>query len=181
MPLIKDGSIVADPYIAVGADDALPQGDVIVTAERYLADPNAFAAREGRVGIIWPNNRRVDELAPYLEKLALVALVFPKYRDGRAYSQARILRERYDYDGEVRATGEVLRDQFLFFIRSGFDALDVKKDADAEAYADAVKRYSVFYQPASDGEVGALRARLGAGRALAGKSGAASIKREQVS
>jgi uncharacterized protein (DUF934 family) len=81
----------------------------------------------------------------------LVALVFPKFKDGRAYSQARLLRERYGYRGELRATGEVLRDQFIFMLRSGFDSFDVRKASDAEAFGAVVKRYSVFYQPTGDG------------------------------
>ena len=71
-----------------------------------------------------------------------------------------MLRERYGFRGELRATGEVLRDQFLFLLRAGFDAFEVKKDADAAAFADAVARYSVFYQPAGDGRAPALRRRL---------------------
>ena len=92
--------------------------------------------------------------------MALVALAFPSFRDGRAYSQARQLRERYGFRGELRATGDVLRDQFLFLIRAGFDSLEVKKDADAAAFAEAVGRYSVFYQPSADGRASMARQRL---------------------
>ena len=120
--------------------------------------------------MLWPNDRNVAELAPHLDRLALVALVFPNFRDGRAYSQARLLRERYGFRGELRATGEVLRDQFLFLARAGFDAFEVKKDADAAAFAAAIARYSVFYQPTGDGRPSALRARLArpGGRAPSG-------------
>ena len=93
-------------------------------------------------------------------RLALVALVFPSFRDGRAYSQARLLREQHGFHGELRATGDILRDQFLFLLRAGFDAFEVKKDADAEAFAAAVLRYSVFYQPTGDGRRSALNERL---------------------
>jgi uncharacterized protein (DUF934 family) len=89
----------------------------------------------------------------------LVALVFPTFKDGRAYSQARQLRERHGFRGELRATGDVLRDQFLFLVRAGFDAFEVKKDADAAAFAAAIARYSVFYQPAGDGRIAVQRAR----------------------
>ena len=89
--------------------------------------------------MIWPNNRDVDELVPWLDRLAVVALVFPTFRDGRAYSQARLLRERHRYRGELRATGQVLRDQFVFMLRAGFDAFEVKKPADAEAFASTRK------------------------------------------
>ncbi len=110
--------------------------------------------------MIWPNNRDIDELAPYLDRLAAVALVFPKFHDGRAYSQARILRERLGYHGELRATGQVLRDQFVFMLRAGFDAFEVKKDADAEVFAATAKRYWVFYQPTGDGRLTALHRRM---------------------
>ena len=97
---------------------------------------------------------------PYLDRLAAVALVFPSFRDGRAYSQARLLRERHGYGGEMRATGQVLRDQFVFMSRAGFDAFEVKKAADADAFAATVKRYSVFYQPTGDGRVTAFNRRM---------------------
>ena len=86
--------------------------------------------------------------------------MFPTFRDGRAYSQARLLRERYKYSGELRATGQVLRDQFVFMLRAGFDAFEVKKHSDAEAFVSTVKRYSVFYQPTGDGRVTALHRRM---------------------
>jgi uncharacterized protein (DUF934 family) len=70
------------------------------------------------------------------------------------------LRERYGFRGELRATGDVLRDQFVFLIRAGFDSLEVKKDADAAAFAEAVGRYSVFYQPSADGRASTARRRL---------------------
>lgn len=161
MPLVKSGRIIEDRYVRV--DDAAPlpaRVPVLVTEKRFLADPNALIKRDGSLGIIWPNDRRVAELEPWLGHLALVALVFPKFRDGRAYSQARQLRERYGFRGELRATGDVLRDQFLFLLRAGFDSLEVKKPADAAAFADVVKRFSVFYQPSADGRISAQQRRL---------------------
>ena len=70
-----------------------------------------------------------------------------------------MLRERYGFRGELRATGDVLRDQFLFLARAGFDAFEVKKDADAAAFVEALARYSVFYQPAGDARTAVQRAR----------------------
>jgi len=161
MPLVKNGEIVADRFQHILDDTAIPaSGDVLVPAERFLADPAAFAARQGETGVIWPNNRDIDDLAPHLGKLSIVALVFPKFQDGRAYSQARILRERLGFRGELRATGQILRDQFVFMLRAGFDALEVKKDADASVFGAVLKRYSVFYQPTGDGRLTAFRKRL---------------------
>ena len=127
MPLVKAGQIVEDQYVRVEDDAPLPDGvPVLLTAARFLADARDLVERDAPVGVIWPNDRRVTELAPWIDRLALIALVFPKFKDGRAYSQARLLRERYAFRGELRATGEVLRDQFQFLLRSGFDAFEVK-------------------------------------------------------
>ena len=176
MPLVKDGQIVSDPYLRV-LDDAPAPDDtaVIVPAARLLADAGELTRRAGPIGVLWPNDRTISELEPYLDKVALVALVFPNFRDGRAYSQARILRERYQFRAELRATGQVLRDQFLFLVRAGFDSFEVVKPADAQAFKDAIHRYSVFYQPAADGQLSAFRR-----RAIAHRTGAASPSVERV-
>jgi uncharacterized protein (DUF934 family) len=161
MPLVKNGKIAADIFVHVPDGAEMPEGGaVLVSAARFLEDPEALLARVGELGVIWPNNRDLDDLLPYLDRLAAVALVFPSFRDGRAYSQARLLRERHGYGGELRATGQVLRDQFLFMLRAGFDTLEVKKESDAEAFALTAKRYSVFYQPTGDGRITALHRRM---------------------
>ena len=160
MPLVKRGRIVADPYVRV-VDDAPVADDVavILPAARFLADAAELAQRAAPTGVLWPNDRRVAELAPWLDRLALVALAFPSFRDGRAYSQARQLRERYGFGGELRATGDVLRDQFMFLVRAGFDAFEVKKDADVAAFSTELARHTVFYQPTGDGRLAANWAR----------------------
>jgi uncharacterized protein (DUF934 family) len=161
MPLVKNGKIATDIFVHV-ADDAELSGDgaVLISAARFLENPEVISRRLGKTGVIWPNNRDVDDLVPYLDRLAVVALVFPTFRDGRAYSQARLLRERHGFKGELRATGQILRDQFMFMLRAGFDAFEVKKEADAEAFTNTAKRYSVFYQPTGDGRLTALHQRM---------------------
>jgi len=161
MPLVENGQIVEDRYHYVGDDEPLPERTpVVVSAQRFLANTDALTRRDGSVGVAWPNHRRIAELAPWLGHLALVALQFPKFRDGRAYSQARLLRETYGFRGTLRATGDVLRDQFHFLIRAGFDSFEVKKPADAAAFVQAASRYSVVYQPSADGRIPALRRRV---------------------
>ena len=161
MPLVKNGKIATDIFVHVPDGAELPgDGAVLVSAARFLEDAEALLRRPGKLGVIWPNNRDVDDLVPFLDRLATVALVFPTFRDGRAYSQARLLRERHGYDGELRATGQVLRDQFMFMLRAGFDALEARKQSDVEAFATTAKRYSVFYQPTGDGRLTALSRRL---------------------
>ena len=168
MPLVKNGKIATDIFFHAADGTELPgDGAVLVTAARFLEDPEALLKRGGKVGVIWPNNRDLDDLVPYLDRLALVALVFPTFRDGRAYSQARLLRERHGYESELRATGQVLRDQFVFMLRAGFDAFEVTKDADAAAFAETTRRYSIFYQPTGDGRRTAASARVGRAPAAA--------------
>ena len=161
MPLVKGEKITDDTFVHVADDAEIPaDGAILISSARFLENAEALSQRAGRTGVIWPNSRDVDDLVPWLDRLAVVALVFPTFRDGRAYSQARLLRERFNYRGELRATGQVLRDQFLFMLRAGFDAFEVKKPADAEAFANTVKRYSVFYQPTGDGRMTTLHRRM---------------------
>jgi uncharacterized protein (DUF934 family) len=162
MRLVKSGHEVEDRYVRVLDDAPIPDNvPVIVPAARFLADAADLARRAAPTGVLWPNNRKISELAPHLDRLALVALVFPSFRDGRAYSQARQLRETYGFRGELRATGDVLRDQFMFLVRAGFDAFEVKKDADVAHFASELARHTVFYQPTGDGRVAAAQARHG--------------------
>ncbi|MDF2620058.1 MAG: hypothetical protein K0S00_2717 [Xanthobacteraceae bacterium] len=162
MPLIENGKPIEDKFVRVSDDEALPEGAaVLIGIDRFLKEAEALKGRQAPVGVIWPNNRPIAEIAPYLGQLSLIALVFPIFRDGRAYSQARLLRERLGWRGPLRATGNVLRDQFLLMERSGFDQIDAVKEADAEAFDEAVHRYTVFYQPATDERPSLLRQRLG--------------------
>ena len=161
MPLVKGGKIATDMFVHLADDAEIPaDGAVLISAAKFLEHPETLSDRAGKTGVSWPNNRDVDDLVPYLDRLAVVALVFPTFRDGRAYTQARLLRERHGFKGELRATGQVLRDQFVFMLRAGFDAFDVRKASDAEAFAATVKRYSVFYQPTGDGRITALHRRM---------------------
>jgi uncharacterized protein (DUF934 family) len=162
MRLVKSGHVIDDRYVRIPDDAPIPDDvPVIVPAARFFGDPAGITRRSMPTGVLWPNNRRVAELAPHLAALALIALEFPKFRDGRAYSQARLLREHYRFRGELRATGDVLRDQFMFLVRAGFDAFEVKKDADVAAFAGEIARHTVFYQPTGDGRLPAARARHG--------------------
>jgi uncharacterized protein (DUF934 family) len=149
MRFIKDGKPAEDRFQRVADDAPIPDGvPMLLTAKRVLAEADHLAGRT--VGVLWPNNRDIADLAPHLDKIVAVALVFPSFRDGRAYSQARLLRQRHRYRGELRATGQVLRDQFLFMLRAGFDAFEVVKDTDAEAFSDVIRRYTRYYQPSVD-------------------------------
>jgi len=151
MPFVRGGKIVADEFQRVDDEAPIPDGvPALLSAKRYLAEAGVLATRNAPLGVIWPNSRTVADLAPYLDKLTTIALVFPSFRDGRAYSQARLLRQRYKYRGELRATGQVLRDQFLFMLRAGFTAFEAAKDSDAAAFPEVIHRYTRYYQSSVD-------------------------------
>src|SRR5262249_5303174 len=103
MRLVKAGRVVEDRFVRRLDHAPVPDGvAVVVPAPRLIADARDLVLRQAPTGVIWPNDRKIAELAPYLDWIALVALVFPTFRDGRAYSQARLLRERHQFRGELR-------------------------------------------------------------------------------
>ncbi len=161
MRYIKNGAPADDPWVCIEGDEPVP-GDVpVIVSPDWLLEtsPDAAAKRSAPLGVTWPNDRPVSELVPHLGRLSLIALEFPVFRDGRAYSQARRLRERYGFKGEIRATGDVLRDQFSFMVRAGFNAFEVRKAKDAEAFIQALGEFSIRYQPDGSGAP-SFRARL---------------------
>jgi uncharacterized protein (DUF934 family) len=164
MRYIKNGEVAADSFVYVEGDEPVPTDVPAIVSGDWLlsAKPEQIENRSAPLGVAWPNDKPEDKLAPFLQHLSLVALDFPVFRDGRAYTQARLLRERYGFKGEIRATGDVLRDQFLFMVRAGFDAFEVKKEADAEAFAESIRAFTLSYQPAADGAAHPFRSRLAA-------------------
>jgi uncharacterized protein (DUF934 family) len=161
MRYIRDGAVAPDPWVRVEGDEPVPTDvPAIVSADWLLAATAAeLAGRSAPLGVAWPNDKPESGLLPYFSKLSLIALEFPVFRDGRAYTQARQLRERHGFDGEIRATGDVLRDQFLFMVRAGFNSFEVRKDADAAEFAKALQEFTVLYQPAADGRPPIFRAK----------------------
>jgi uncharacterized protein (DUF934 family) len=159
MPLVKQGKIAADTFVHVADDAELPgDGAVLISAARFLEDPEALSRRAGKTGVVWPKPRARGPRALSRSSRSGRAGV-PDISRQPAYSPGRLLRGRYRYEGDC-AIGQVLRDQFVFMQRAGFDAFEVKKRIDAEAFAATVKRYSVFYQPTGDGRVTALNRRM---------------------
>lgn len=152
---------VADDAFAHVADDQdLPAGDVILSLARFQADGEALLSEGRRVGVRLKSDEQVEALAYDLPRLAVVALEFPKYRDGRAYTNARLLRERLGFGGQVRAVGEVLREQAFFMLRCGFDAFEPADEAGANEWQAALGRYRHVYQRAADDRTPAFAERV---------------------
>jgi uncharacterized protein (DUF934 family) len=150
--LAEDGAAhwAEDAFVFVTDEEDVPtQGDVVVSLKRFIAEGDALSAGR-KVGVLIQPDESVEDLAYDLPRLAVVALTFPKYRDGRAYSSARLLRERYKYAGEIRAVGDVLREQAQHMVRCGFDAFEPADGSDPEAWLKAAHRYRHVYQRAAD-------------------------------
>ena len=139
-----------DRFAMVADDDALPAGDVILSLKRFMAEGEPLLS-ERKVGVRLEPSEAVEDLAYDLPRIALVALDFPKFSDGRNLSAARLLRERYGYKGEIRAVGEVLREQALHMVRCGVDAYAPVDGSTPETWAAAAHRYRHAYQRAADG------------------------------
>ena len=151
MPLIKDGQLTEDSWVHLDDEAALsPEAQQIVSLERWQAEHETLRQRNTPIGIRLKSDQSPTEIAEDIGHFAVIALEFPKFTDGRAYSSARLLRERYGYKGELRAVGNVLRDQFLFMQRCGFDSFEVKDAKAAEAWAESIAAISVAYQPGAD-------------------------------
>jgi uncharacterized protein (DUF934 family) len=139
-----------DPFTWVPDDVEIPQGDVILSLARFQAEGDRLLSEGRAVGVRLKSDEEVEALAYDLPQLALVALEFPKYRDGRAYSNARVLRERFGFGGEVRAVGDVLREQAMFMLRCGFDAFEPADASGAQEWEAATRRFRHVYQRAAD-------------------------------
>jgi uncharacterized protein (DUF934 family) len=160
MPLLKNGEVVSDTWVQVNVDENLPgQGDVIVDAARWRADKAQLKIRSGAVGVRLNADMALDDICKDLSEIDLVVLAFPAFTDGRAYSAARTLRDKYAFKGEIRAVGNVLRDQLAFMVRCGFDAFEVDAAVTPALLQEAISEIGAYYQPASDAEAPAYRLR----------------------
>jgi uncharacterized protein (DUF934 family) len=147
---------VEDPFTAVVDEEPIPRGDVIVSLQRFLGEGQRLLAEGRNVGVRIEADEAVEDIAADLPRIAVVALVFPKFLTGQAYSSARILRERYGYEGEVRAVGDVLREQARFMVRCGIDAFAPIDGSSPEDWNHVVGRYRHVYQRAADGRAPAF-------------------------
>ncbi len=152
MPLIKGGQFIEDPFFFVPDGKAFPEEKgVVVTLARFQGEKENLFAHHTPVGVRLASNENPQVLKADLPRLAVIVLEFPKFRDGRAFSWARMLRTRFDYKGEIRAIGDFLFDQIAFMARTGFDAWEVRQDFTLDDFQRALTEITTPYQPAPDG------------------------------
>ena len=162
MPLIRDKALSDDEWVSIGEEDPLPTdgSPAIVGLKCWRDRGEAIRSHNGPLGIRLDSDEAPDEIAEDLGRFDLVALNFPNFNDGRPFSHARLLRERYGFKGEIRATGDVLQDQLFFMLRCGFDAFELREDKNVDSAIKAFGDYTVAYQPGSDHIPAAYKARL---------------------
>jgi uncharacterized protein (DUF934 family) len=151
----------AEAFTPVADSDPLPEGPAIVSLARFQKEHDQLLARGSKLGLRLEASESPELIGPDVHKLALIVLHVPYFRDGRAYSWARLLRTRLGYKGEIRVTGHVLKDQVAFFARVGVDSFDLPRPV-TEADVKAVRtEISQVYQPSVDGRetIWDLRAR----------------------
>ena len=158
--LVRRGRLVEDPFVHAGPEDPLPpEGPVIVSLERWERQRPELAGRPAPLGVRLRSDEPPEAIAADLERFAVVALEFPVFRDGRPYSAARLLRERYRYRGEVRAIGDVLLEQLHLMMRAGFDAFEIDSADPLGDFRAAADDFSVWYQAGGDGRPSAVALR----------------------
>lgn len=149
--IIRGREIVADDFTRVADDAAIPaDGAVALSLARFEAEGRALARSGRRVAVVIDGTHDARALAADLPLLAGVFVEFPKFGDGRGYSHARILRDELKFRGELRAVGDVLRDQIFYLHRCGFDAFAPAPGLDPASALEGLDDFSVTYQAAAD-------------------------------
>lgn len=162
MRVIKDKQLVEDDWQLLnepGVVNELPAGDIIIPFVYWKENKSALTGHTGRLGVCLTGDDLTEDVAEDLEYFQLIALEFEAFKDGRCYSHARLLRDRYGYKGEIRAVGDVLRDQLFFMQRCGINSFQLREDKDMEDAIKGFSDFSVTYQTAADGALPAYKNR----------------------
>ena len=147
MPLLRQRELVEDNWVALGEQPPADDVALIVPFAKFRESPDSWRARKGPLGIRLAPADKIEDLAPELPRLALVAVEFTGPGEGRGYTQAKLLRARYKFTGEVRAVGHVKQDQLYLMARVGIDAFELSPtEKPAEAIA-TLERFKIAYTP----------------------------------
>lgn len=161
MQIIKDRALIEDAWIHL-TDETLPDnGKVTVPLTRWRLEKQALLERDGEIGVRLSGEDPLTDLVEDLDRLQLIVLEFPKFTDGRGFSHARLLRQRYGYQGELRASGDFLVDQMYYMLRVGINAFEYRGPEPLEQALRSLSLFSVRYQKAVDGPGLIDRRRLG--------------------
>ena len=158
--VLKDKRIVDDSWTLLTEDSpSLPSGDILLSYYQWQTFSNQLDSHNGSVGVIIEGSADIEDIIEPLLKLPLIAINFPKFADGRAFSSARLIRERYGYSGEIRAVGHFIRDQIYYLSRCGFNAFKFDEYVDLTESAKSLQDFSETYQVSVDQESPLFRRR----------------------
>ena len=148
MPILRNGEIIENRWLDIADEEVLPAATAaVVSLQRWQNDFASLKNSEHPLGLRITGDTHVSLIANDLQHFDLVSIVFPTIADGRGYSQARLIRQRYGYTGELRATGPLVRDIFAALDRVGFDTIEARDENEARAWSEAVGRITVRLQP----------------------------------
>ncbi|MDC1514122.1 DUF934 domain-containing protein [Porticoccaceae bacterium] len=149
--MLSHGVVTEDNWTVLQMPvETIPQGNILLPLKYWLEQSAELDGQAGLVGVWLDSDEEVEALADDLAQLPVVALNFPKFVDGRGFSSARLLRDRYDYKGEIRAIGNVIQDQLFILQRCGFSQFCLADNVDLEAAAKSLNDFSDSYQTAAD-------------------------------
>ena len=158
--VLKDNRVIEDSWMALAEDaETLPQGDILLTYNQWQKFSDQLSAHQGNIGVTIDGDAEIEEIIQPLLGLPLIAINFPKFVDGRGFSSARLLRERYNYCGEIRAVGGFIRDQLYLLNRCGFNAFKFDDSVDLTESAKSLQDFSETYQVSVDQESPLFRRR----------------------
>ena len=158
--IIKNGAIVTDSYQVVVEAGSLPNNDIIVSLDIWLNQKEAGLAHAYKKGVMLKPDQHPEAIIDSLNQLDIIALDFPAFADGRGYSYAVLLRQRYGFTGELRATGDIFKDNLFYLKRCGFDSFAVRADKDLQVALQGLTDFSESYQASIDESQPLYRRRL---------------------
>ncbi|WP_419536159.1 DUF934 domain-containing protein [Endozoicomonas sp.] len=151
--LLKDQCITEDNFLILNQDQVdagLPAGDLMLPITAIDTAIKANSEHNGQIGIWFDSDEEPEHLVDKISQFEVIGVNFPKFMDGRGYSIARLLRERFDYRGDVRAVGDILVDQIYYLKRCGFNSFRLREDQNPDYALNALSTFSHDYQTAAN-------------------------------
>lgn len=146
MQIIKDKQVIANTWTYLPNDAELKDGDITVSTSCWLQKKEELLSHNGKVGVRITPESSIDDIVNDLPRIELIELDFPDFADGRLFSHAWLLRNRYQYQGEIRATGNYMSGQVFYLSRVGVNAFSVENNEDVPAALTALNDFTVKYQ-----------------------------------
>ena len=151
--LLKDNRVIDDSWTALAEGAlSLPDGDLLLSYAQWQTFSDQIETHRGSIGVVIEGTAEIEDIIEPLLNLPLIAINFPKFADGRGFSVASLLRDRYNYCGEIRAVGGFIRDQLYLLNRCGFNAFKFAEDIDLSEAAKSLEDFSETYQVSADQE-----------------------------